>query len=142
MAAVVASGKIEMTLVVEDWVAEEVVPEPTSTPGRERRARPKQILNKRTLMLVEAIPSKTTPSGRARVLEKSRNSSGAPNLLPIPVVTTSRRQVILRLAMHTLVTLALPVLRKSHVRNVVYTIMLLRIAVDCFVRFVVLITTP
>jgi hypothetical protein len=63
-------------------------------------------------------------------------------LVLLPVEKTSLNQVTPSTAVLLMVTLILLVIRRSLARNVVYTIMLLRIAVGCSVRFVSSIIEP
>jgi hypothetical protein len=85
---------------------------------------------------------KTTLSGKVMEPKRSSNLNGVLRVLvPMSVVRRRTSQVIIRLAILMMVILVLPVIREFLVISVGFTIMLLRIAVDCSVRFVDSITT-
>jgi hypothetical protein len=85
---------------------------------------------------------KITLSGKVMEPERSSNLNGVLRVLvPMSVVRRRTSQVIIRLAILMMVILVLPVIREFLVISVGFTIMLLRIAVDCSVRFVDSITT-
>lgn len=102
----------------------------------------KQIQIKRKLLMLRVSQRKTTLSGKVMEPERSSNLNGVLRVLvPMSVVRRRTSQVIIRLAILMMVILVLPVIREFLVISVGFTIMLLRIAVDCSVRFVDSITT-